>query len=412
MARRRTMSIVGVIAACVGIVVVAASLAGWVLGRGNETGAASNDSGGVNPPAPTHDGGGSDDSGDEIFESSLVGVPAGMTGEAGTIRGVPAGAVPWAIEQGEVKIESDGQLRAKVEGLLIVGTGTNLDGTTGPVTGVRASLTCHGTNVTATTSVVPLSSEGNAEIEQTISPPRSCVGPIVLIRVGSTMANPGPLMGPWIAASGFGAAEQEPLNLRAIPFEFDPEGLGIVFSDWVDRIGLPDNVSGNRDGWQEWGDWADTGQSQGLLLSKNGATAANASAGAILDGVLGIVLTQLGFDFRSGGHCGAGAPRLNVVVDIDGNRSLFFFGCASGDRSSVPGVSPEQGWTRVRFSDADAVAADGVTVWPGFGLAKVVSLKVVFDEGTDTGPDFSGLVILDNLDVNGTLVGQAPSTEN
>jgi hypothetical protein len=411
MARPRTKSIVGVIALCVGIAVVAASLAGLVLGRGGQTGAASANPIGVNPPAPTDDGNGTDDSGDRIFESSLVGVPAGMTGTAGTIRGVPAGAVPWAIDRGEVRIESDGQLRAEVEGLLIVDTGTNLDGTTGPVTGVRASLTCHGTNVTATTSVVPLSSDGNAQIEQTISLPRSCVGPIVLIRVGSTMTNPGPSMGPWIAASGLGAAEQEPLDLRAVPFVFDPEDLGIVFSDWVNGIGLPDNMSRTGDGWQDWGQLEDINRSQGLLISKNGATAANASAGATIEGVAGITLMQLGLDVRSGGHCGAGAPRFNVLVDMNGSRSLFFFGCAAGDRSSVPGVSPEQGWTRVRFSDADAVAADGMTTWPGFGLAKVVSIKIVFDDGTDAGPDFSGLVILDNLEVNGTLVGQAPSTD-
>jgi hypothetical protein len=394
MASRGLVSIVGVVSVCVGLVVVAASLSSGLLGR----------SGGSAAPS-THDGG---DSGDELFESTLVGVPAGMTGEAGTIRGVPAGGVPWVVEQGEVKIESDGLLRADIEGLLITGTGTNLDGTTGPVRGVRASLTCQGTNVTATTGVVALSSEGNAEIEQTISLPRSCVAPIVLIRVASTSGNAGPLMGPWIAASGFGAEEEAPLNLQAVPFVFDPHGLGIVFSAWVDRIGLPDNASGGQSGWDESGD---VGQSQGLLLSKNGGTAANATVGATIEGVSGIVLTQLGFDFRSGGHCGARAPRFNVVVDINGSRKMFFFGCSVGDQSTVPGVSPEQGWNRIRFANEDAVAADGMTAWPGFGAAKVVSIKIVFDEGTDAGPDFSGMVILDNLDVNATLIGHSGSTE-
>jgi len=36
----------------------------------------------------------------------------------------------------------------------------------------------------------------------------------------------------------------------------------------------------------------------------------------------------------------------------------------------------------------------------------VPSLTIVFDEGTDTGPDFFGAAILDDIDVNGTLVGQ------
>jgi hypothetical protein len=37
--------------------------------------------------------------------------------------------------------------------------------------------------------------------------------------------------------------------------------------------------------------------------------------------------------------------------------------------------------------------------------ATVISIDIVFDEGVDTGPDFSGFVMLDNIDVNGTLIG-------
>jgi hypothetical protein len=36
----------------------------------------------------------------------------------------------------------------------------------------------------------------------------------------------------------------------------------------------------------------------------------------------------------------------------------------------------------------------------------VKSLSIDFDEGQDTGPDNFGLAVLDNVDVNGTLVGQ------
>jgi len=49
---------------------------------------------------------------------------------------------------------------------------------------------------------------------------------------------------------------------------------------------------------------------------------------------------------------------------------------------------------------------------PGQGFVRmrwggsVPSLTIVFDEGTDTGPDFFGAAILDDIDVNGTLVGQ------
>jgi hypothetical protein len=35
----------------------------------------------------------------------------------------------------------------------------------------------------------------------------------------------------------------------------------------------------------------------------------------------------------------------------------------------------------------------------------VQRIVIVFDEGTDTGADFFGAAILDNIDVNGQLVG-------
>ena len=35
----------------------------------------------------------------------------------------------------------------------------------------------------------------------------------------------------------------------------------------------------------------------------------------------------------------------------------------------------------------------------------VDSIEIVLDEGQDTGPDNFGLAVVDNIDVNGTLVG-------
>ena len=38
----------------------------------------------------------------------------------------------------------------------------------------------------------------------------------------------------------------------------------------------------------------------------------------------------------------------------------------------------------------------------------VEDIEVVFDEGTDTGPDYFGGAVLDNIDVNGILGGTGP----
>jgi hypothetical protein len=133
------------------------------------------------------------------FESGLVGIQTPNM----TVRGVSGAGRPWTVASGEAKLES-GRIEVEVQGLLLTNTGNpSLDGTTGPVTGVRVSLTCEGLNVVATTAVASLSSVGNAQIEQEVSLPQSCIGPLILIRVGSTVTNPGPIMGPWIAASGF-----------------------------------------------------------------------------------------------------------------------------------------------------------------------------------------------------------------
>jgi hypothetical protein len=136
------------------------------------------------------------------FESSIAGLPAGLNGNAsGTIRGVPSAGAPW-VARGEAQLDRDGRLRVEVQGLLLDLPGSPLNLTTGPVTGVRASLSCQNGNVVATTGVVPLSEAGDAEIEETITLPSTCVGPIVLIRIGR-IGTGAAVSGPWIAATGF-----------------------------------------------------------------------------------------------------------------------------------------------------------------------------------------------------------------
>jgi hypothetical protein len=151
-------------------------------------------------------------------------------------------------------------------------------------------------------------------------------------------------------------------------------GSKIVGAAWVKHFGLADTVPNT---------------SFALILSKNGPTTDCSAAGADVRGINGTVLTELGFDVRNGGHCGAGAPRFNVVTND--NQLHFIGGCANGTQTPD---TPQQGWTRVRF---DLTSLGGLPV---------KSVGLVFDEGTDTGPDFSGVVILDNIDINGTLIGR------
>ena len=183
-----------------------------------------------------------------------------------------------------------------------------------------------------------------------------------------------------LAAIGSAAAQS---GFIAQTFVFDPGHLGISDSQWQPGTGLPDAGKSNH----------------GLFLTKFGPTAALAASGASIKGVNGITLSTLGFDVRNDGWCGAGAPRYNVTL-ADGTGFYFFFGCAYGIHTPVAGFPS---WTRVRFTDADAFPADGVSAWPGFGTAEVAAIDLIFDEGTDVGPGFT---FVDNLAINNTLIGK------
>ena len=151
-------------------------------------------------------------------------------------------------------------------------------------------------------------------------------------------------------------------------------------------------------------------RNEGLLLAKTGPTPNFATAGADLKGVKWITLTELGYDIRKpdvavdprGSHCGAGAPRFNVQTTDD----FYFVGCNSPP-AVLAGTSPS--WIRLRWGTAGCVPAFSATTGlPTCITGAVQSISIIFDEGQDTGPDFFGLAVLDNIDVNGQLVGQGP----
>jgi hypothetical protein len=184
-----------------------------------------------------------------------------------------------------------------------------------------------------------------------------------------------------------------------------PAGSQIVTSDWLGGLGLPDNGGGNSNPADPRDNPNKNDSHSGLLLSKNGPTPDCSSAGARITGLAhGATIQELGFDYRNGSHCGAGAPRFNVTTE-DG--LLYFVGCASGTKAPAPQDPAE--WTRVRFGAEDFFPQ--VAGSPPFqmGVTRVREISIVFDEGTDTptpeAPSGPGLAVLDNIDINGTLVG-------
>jgi len=213
---------------------------------------------------------------------------------------------------------------------------------------------------------------------------------------------------------------------RVKPAVFDPARSHLVQSGWLSGIGCPTSqkiqaflppnfdTTGTvtyMDTGCPTGDPSDS-TNEGLLLAKTGPTNNNAAATARLKDVPSTV-TELGYDIRKtaapasamGSHCGAGAPRFDIVTR---SGAIFFIGC-----NSPPGTptAVSTGWTRLRWGASTLAFGQGATPPAALSSLNVKEIDIVFDEGTDTGPDFFGLAVLDNVDVNGTLVGQGPGPQ-
>jgi hypothetical protein len=172
-----------------------------------------------------------------------------------------------------------------------------------------------------------------------------------------------------IAEGGQGQSKK----FAAKAFTEDPDETDAVVAAWLTHVGLPDAGKSNH----------------ALFLQKDTDTATNALAGAKikwLKNKLVTDLTELGFDYMNGGHCTANAPRFVITVDA----VEFTFGCSSGTASPAP--DDPVNWTRVRFD---------LTTLPTTGT--IEDAKIIFDEGTDAG---TGQIYLDNIDINGALIGK------
>jgi hypothetical protein len=206
------------------------------------------------------------------------------------------------------------------------------------------------------------------------------------------------------------------------PQEFDPGHTFLVQAAWLQGVGCPTAAPvavypathpTTTYTACATGDQKDK-RTEGLLLAKTGPTANNASAIANLKNVKGTKLTELGYDIRKpgdvadarGSHCGAGAPRFNVVAQ-DG--TTYFLGCNSPAPTSDTSEGASGEWQRLRWGGASPLMAFGPSGLTDITGLKVKSISIVFDEGQDTGPDNFGLAVLDNIDVNTVLVGHGPS---
>jgi hypothetical protein len=182
-----------------------------------------------------------------------------------------------------------------------------------------------------------------------------------------------------------------------------PAGARLSQAQWILGIGLPDNGGANSNPGTPSDNPNKTDNHYGLLLSKDGPDADCSAAGANMVGLGTITVdsgTTLGFDYRNGLHCGAGAPRFNVVAKLGSDTTFHFVGGCSNAVSTPAPQDPDH-WSRVRFN-----LTDGSQSFPVVPVgAKILSISIVFDEGTAY--PGSGLAIIDNIFIDGkTLTNQ------
>lgn len=224
--------------------------------------------------------------------------------------------------------------------------------------------------------------------------------------------------GPWTLASADDDKDKDKGKLQAVPFVFigkaadcGTAGSHIVTAAWLGGMGLPDNGGANTTAGDLTTNPNKNDPHLGLLLSKNGPTPDCSAAGATIKGVKGMIVSsllgfQLGFDYRKGGHCGAGAPRFNVDTDM----GFFFVGCANAPQGPAP---QDAQWSRT-LSD---VTACGSECFPSSipNGAKIKSIDIIFDEGTDTANNDTegvGLAVLDNIFINGQFIRAGKGIED
>jgi hypothetical protein len=166
-------------------------------------------------------------------------------------------------------------------------------------------------------------------------------------------------------ALGASAIAQNASFTASRTFEFDPDKTGGAVASWTKGVGLPD-VNGNTN--------------FGLQLEKNVPIDANVAAGAVLNGLKGVVVTAtdtLGYDMKNSSTAttaGSG-PRFNVSWTFNGTSGFSFTGGSNNATRSAACQDPVN-WTTYRLG----LTNPGQTFPPIPAGAVLQSVVLILDE--------------------------------
>jgi len=140
-----------------------------------------------------------------------------------------------------------------------------------------------------------------------------------------------------VAASAFA---QNASFTASRTFEFDPDKTGGAVANWSNGIGEQD---------------ANVNTKFGLQLEKNVPLDANVSAGAVLNGLKGVVVLSgdtMGYDMKnsstSTNPLNGSGPRFNVSWTLNGTPGFSFVG-GSNNATKSPACSDPTNWTTYRL---------------------------------------------------------------
>jgi hypothetical protein len=232
-----------------------------------------------------------------------------------------------------------------------------------------------------------------------------------------------------IALFGVSGVAYGAMQLHQVhPGEYDPAKTHLVNGAWLSGIGCPTNAkyapypatsatSTYTDPACVTGDSSDK-DNEGLLLAKTGPTENNAEPFAELKNLKGVAISELGYDLRKtgstldlrGSTCSVQAPMFQLQTK-DG--TVYYIGCMS----PPPDVQiPGDGYLRLRWGGSATLMAyrNGSELVSISGM-KFDKVYIVFQDGyggATADQSKFGLAVLDNIDVNGVLVGEGPTDPN
>jgi len=191
-----------------------------------------------------------------------------------------------------------------------------------------------------------------------------------------------------LAASGVAFAQTANFTASRT-FEFDPDKTGGAVANWANGIGLQD---------------ANANTKFGLRLEKNVPIDANVAAGAVLNGLKGVVVLAgdtLGYDMKndstSTNPANGSGPRFNVSWTLNGTPGFSFVG-GSNNATRLPSCSSPADWTTCRLGLQNSAQA-----FPPVPVGAVLqSVVLILDEpAKDT---------LDNINFRDQIAGKPGSS--